>query len=49
MNPEAILYTQLSKDIGLKFLTKWRGLLSFGMHVIIPSLWVIDSYPFEKP
>ena len=38
MTPEAILYEQLSKDIGLKILTKWRGLLYFGMHVIIPSL-----------
>ena len=38
MTPEAILYTQLSKDIGLQFLTNCLGLFYFGMHVIIPSL-----------
>ena len=38
MTPETILYTQLSKEIGLLFLTNCGGLYSFGMHEIISSL-----------
>jgi hypothetical protein len=36
ITPEPILYTVFSSDIGLQFLRKCLGLLSFGKHVMIP-------------
>ena len=47
--PEAILYTVSRSFSGLQFFRNCFGLFSFGIHVIIPCLCVIDSSPISYP
>ena len=47
--PEAILYTVSRSVSSLQFFRSCFGLFSFGIHVIIPCLCVIDSSPISYP
>ena len=43
--PDAILYTVSKRVRGLQFLKIFFGLLSFGIHVIMPCFLVVESCP----